>query len=148
MSVPPNPYLSPGRLRGSGCSTFVDDMRMQVRATGLYTYPDVAVVCGEQRFGDDVNDTLLNPAILFEVLSPSTEAYDRGRKFEHYRSIESLREYVLVTQDRISVGKFTRQESGLWLLQEWHSLDDLLPLDSLGADIPGIPLADIISTPT
>ena len=82
-------------------------MRVLVDATGLYTYPDVVVVCGEPEFLDREVDTLLNPTVLFEVLSESTEAYDRGVKFGHYRKIPSLREYVMVSQDRMLVERYT-----------------------------------------
>ena len=80
------------QLRGRPCETYVSDMRVKVNTTGLYTYPDVVVVCGEIRFDDAQKDTLLNPTVLIEVLSPSTEAYDRGEKFAHYRRLASLQE--------------------------------------------------------
>ena len=82
------------QLRRGPCRPLSNDMRVRVTATGLYTYPDVVVVCGEPRFLDDTFDTLLNPTVIIEVLSESTEAYDRGQKFEQYRSLESLAEYV------------------------------------------------------
>src|SRR5262249_32000266 len=98
------------QLKGSPFEAFVSDMRVLVEATGLYTYPDVAVVGGERPFLDAEVDTLLNPNVLIEVLSPSTEAYDRGKKFAHYRRIPSLVEYVLVAQDRPLVERFTRRD--------------------------------------
>jgi Uma2 family endonuclease len=87
------------QLRGRNCEAFVSDMRVKVSPTGMYTYPDDVAVCGEARFEDSHMDTLLNPTVIVEVLSGSTEAYDRGEKFAHYRRLESLREYVLVAQD-------------------------------------------------
>ena len=101
--------LEPDRYQG-----FPSAMRLGVCATGLYTYPDITVVCGEPRFQD--SDTLLNPTFVVEVLSPSTEAYDRGRKFEHYRTIPSLQQDLLVASDRHQVDLYTRQADGRWLL--------------------------------
>src|SRR6266446_9871640 len=86
------------RLKATDCVAYNTDLRVKVEATGLLTYPDVSVVCGEQRFLDEEEDVLLNPALVVEVLSDSTEGYDRGKKFEHYRQIPSLREYLLVSQ--------------------------------------------------
>jgi Uma2 family endonuclease len=115
-------------------------MRARVSATGLYTYPDVVVVCGEPQFLDERRDTLLNPSLLIEVLSASTEAYDRGRKFEHYRSIESLREYLLVASDRVHADLYTRQPDGRWLLTSAGRLEDSLELQSIGCRLA---LADL-----
>ena len=98
-------------LRGSGCETYANDMRVSTLPTRSYFYPDVVVVCEAPRFEDDVFDTLLNPIILVEVLSPSTEAYDRGEKFAHYRQLVSLQEYVLVSQDQVRVEHYRRQEN-------------------------------------
>jgi Uma2 family endonuclease len=109
-------------------------------ATGLYAYPDVVAVCGEPRFLDDQDDTLLNPGLIVEVLSPSTEACDRGRKFEHYKSIESLREYLLVASDRMHADLYTRQPDGRWLLTSADKLEDSLTLESVGAEVA---LADL-----
>ena len=110
-------------------------MRVKVNETGLYTYPDVSAVCGEALFEDAVVDTLTNPTLIVEVLSPSTEAYDRGSKFEHYRCIPTLQEYVLVTQNRPLVDKFTRQGE-LWMLTTYRGLDAVLDLDSVECRIP------------
>ena len=117
------------------CESYSSEMRVYVPSTGLYTYPDVVVVCDEPRFQDREFDNLLNPTVLFEVLSPSTEAYDRGKKFAHYRSIESLQEYVVVAQDRVSVEQYSRKDRQ-WMLTAWNSLDDVLRLDSIGCEIP------------
>ncbi len=105
------------QLRDRPCETYVSDMRVRTGPSGLYTYPDVVVVCGEPRFEDDELDTLLNPTVIVEVLSPSTEAADRGRKFASYRRLASLQEYVLVAQDRACVERYTRQGDE-WLLTE------------------------------
>ncbi len=96
-------------LKGRRCEVYASDMRVKLRHTSMYTYPDVTVVCDEPRFDDDNVDTLLNPTVIFEMLSPSTEAYDRGDKFAHYRRLASLQTYVLVSQDKIRVESFARQ---------------------------------------
>jgi len=106
------------KLKGKNCEAYPADMRVFVPETGLYTYPDLAVVCGEPKFKDNVFDTLLNPILLIEVLSDSTEGYDRGKKFQHYRSIESLQEYVLVSQEEARIEKYVRHGDGFWLLSE------------------------------
>lgn len=101
------------QLRGTGCRVFSSDLRVRVEASGLGTYPDAAVICGEIRYDDAVKRTsALNPRVLFEVLSDSTEAYDRGTKFAHYRSIPSLQEYVLVSHREQLIEVFRRPESG------------------------------------
>ena len=120
------------QLRQRPCYAYPIDMRVSVRATGLYTYPDVAVVCGERKFLDERSDTLLNPSLIIEVLSPTTEAYDRGRKFEHYRSIESLREYLMISSDRVHADLHTRQADGRWLLTtEAGRAEDVLDIPSI-----------------
>ena len=96
------------QFRGRGCEVFGSDMKVRVPATGLYTYPDVTALCGEARFDPGDQGVLLNPSVIVEVLSPSTEAYDRGTKFSHYRKIDSLREYVLIAQDRVRVERYAR----------------------------------------
>ena len=131
-------------LKGSGCETYASEMRVSTPLTASYFYPDVVVVCEEPRFEDDVFDTLLNPILLVEVLSPSTEAYDRGEKFAHYRQLTSLREYVLVSQDQIRVEHFRRHEkqgptpvSGNdWIFTDFQELDENLPLTSIQCELP------------
>lgn len=110
------------QLLGKPCEVLATDMRVKVSQTGLYTYPDVSVACDEPRFDDDHHDTLLNPRLIIEVLSPSTEAYDRGKKFSHYLTIDSLAEYLLVAQDRPRVEQYIRQPSDDWL---WHGATEL-----------------------
>lgn len=123
------------RLRGGSCRAVASDMRVQTGAGRRYTYPDVVAVCGEPRFMDGTLDTLLNPALIVEVLSPSTEAYDRGEKFLHYRTIESLQEYVLVAQDRVLVERFVRAGE-FWTLSTLSDLDASLELTSVGCELP------------
>jgi Uma2 family endonuclease len=120
------------QLRGRGCEVYSNDMRVHIPATGLYTYPDLAALCEAPVFEGDQFDTLLNPSVIIEVLSASTEAYDRGVKFAHYRSIESLQAYVLIAQDRPHIELFERGAGGRWVLSEAKGLDGRLELASLG----------------
>ena len=118
------------------CRVATSDLRVRVSRGGLYTYPDVVVVCGNLSFADDQKDTLTNPTMLVEVLSSSTEAYDRGFKAEQYRQIESLREYVLVSQSRPHIEVFTKSASGHWVLSEFTGLDTTCRFDSVDCSIP------------
>jgi Uma2 family endonuclease len=122
------------QLRGRPCEAFGSDMRVRVEATGLRTYPDLSALCGEPRFDDEVRDTLVNPELLIEVLSPSTESYDRGQKFEHYRQIPELQEYVLFAQDRaLAEYRIRRGEAGdQWGLKVVRGLDAALELPAIG----------------
>ena len=122
-------------LKKRPCKVYVSDMRVKVSPTGLYTYPDVVVVCGKAEFDDRHFDTLLNPTLIVEVLSESTETYDRNRKFEHYRTLESLVEYVLITQRRPHIESWRRQPNQQWLLTESNGLDRVLRLDAIGCDL-------------
>ena len=128
------------QLRKRPCKVYPSDMRVKVSPTGLYTYLDVTVVCGEAQFEDDQKDTLLNPTVLVEVLSPSTEDYDRGRKFEHYRKLEPLKEYMLIAQDKYHIEHYVRQPDNQWLLSETDSLPDTIHLPSINCDLM---LADV-----
>ncbi|MBI2927367.1 MAG: Uma2 family endonuclease [Verrucomicrobia bacterium] len=119
------------RLKDRPCAAYNSDLRVKVEATGLCTYPDLSVVCGPLRFAGQERDTIVNPTVLVEVLSDSTEAYDRGKKFEHYRRISSLREYLLVSQSEPRIEQFIRQENGSWLLREAAGLEAHLELPSL-----------------
>ncbi len=122
-------------LKESKCRVLISDMRIKL-PTGLYTYPDASVICDHPKFEDGHNDVLLNPVVIVEVLSPSSESYDRGKKFEHYRSCLSLRDYVLVSQDRVFVEHFSRQtNSDQWLLTTWNSLTSTITFESLGVSL-------------
>ena len=123
------------QLRDRPCEVYPSDLRVQVSPTGLYTYPDVVVVCGEPRFEDGELDTLLNPTVIVEVLSPTTESYDRGRKFEHYRTLGSLAEYLLVAQEQPRIERFLRQGDGLWLFGDAAGLAAVLTLPSIGCEL-------------
>lgn len=118
-------------LKSKDCESYSNDMRMFVPKTGLYTYPDIVVVCGEPGFQDKVSDTLLNPTLLIEVLSESTESYDRGKKFQNYRSVESLREYVLISQDEARIEKYVKSGDGFWTLSEAVGLDAEIEFSSI-----------------
>jgi Uma2 family endonuclease len=107
------------------------DLRIKVDATGLLTYPDLSVICGLLQFAQRTDDTVVNTTLLVEVLSNFTEAYDRGRKFEHYRQIPTLQEYLLVSQTEPRIEQFIRQSDGRWLLNEAAGMDKKIELPSL-----------------
>jgi Uma2 family endonuclease len=122
------------QLRDRDCRIFANDMRVDVREHGLFAYPDVAVVCGPPLFSGERRDNLRNPLLIVEVLSPSTEAYDRGLKFIKYRRIETLQEYILVAQDEARVERYLRQPEGKWLMSEATTLDGIIRL-SVGGEL-------------
>jgi Uma2 family endonuclease len=122
-------------LENGPCGVIANDLRVRVSHRGLYTYPDIVVVCREPEFADDRPDTLLNPTFLAEVLSPSTEAYDRGFKSAQYRKIEALQEYALVSQTEPRLEVFRRQPAGGWLLSEFIGLEGICRFDSLNCEI-------------
>ena len=124
------------RLKGGPCRVVTSDLRVKVDATGLYIYPDVVIYCDRPQFEDDVFNTLLNPRAIVEVLSDSTEKYDRGTMFRHYRQIASLQEYVLVAQDEPLVEHHVRQSDGSWLLTEFAGLERVLEFASVPARVP------------
>ncbi|MBV9657728.1 MAG: Uma2 family endonuclease [Verrucomicrobia bacterium] len=137
------------RLRGGRCRAYSNDLRVHVPDTGLYTYPDVSVVCGEPQLVSDQKDNLTNPTLLVEVLSPSTEKYDRGGKFLHYQRIASLRDFLLVSQDQARVEHYARQPSQLnqWLLTVVTGLESTLALPSLGIELPLTEIYDGVELP-
>ena len=122
------------QLRGSPCRAVANDQRVLVQATGLYCYPDVVIVCGQPQFSDDRLDTVLNPTVIVEVLSGSTEAFDRGAKFAHYRRLESLQDYVLITQNTVRIEHFVREEER-WVREEMNSLQDSFALTSVNTSL-------------
>jgi Uma2 family endonuclease len=124
------------QLKDARCRVMTSDQRVLIDATGLYTYPDIAIVCEEPRFTDEVRDTLLNPRTIVEVLSDSTEKYDRGKKFAHYRRIPSLQEYVLVAQDRPFVERYVRQADNTWVLKDFAGLEATFEFASAPARVP------------
>jgi Uma2 family endonuclease len=119
------------QMKGRPCLVFSNDMRVRIEEVDASTYPDVLALCGERQFHDDRRDVLLNPSLIVEVLSPSTEAYDRGEKFAIYRRLPSLREYLLVSQVKVAAELYVRQPEGRWLLSEYSRPDAEVPLVSL-----------------
>lgn len=136
-----------GQLRRRPCTVYSTDLRVRVSPTGLYTYPDVVVVCGQPQFADDQRDILLNPTLIVEVLSESTEGYDRGEKFEHYRTLASFSEYVLIAQDRYHVEHFVRQPDNQWLLSETNRSEDTIHLSSIDCDLTLAEVYDKVEIP-
>jgi len=122
-------------LKGMDCENYSNDMRVWVPKSRLYTYPDIVVVCGEPEFIDDEFDTLLNPVLIIEILSDSTESYDRGEKFQSYRSIPTLREYILVAQYRPQIEKYVKHGDGFWMLSEAAGLENSIELESINYNL-------------
>lgn len=121
-------------LRGRDCEPFGSDFRVRV-SSRMYTYPDISVVYGKPLLADNSQDALLNPVVIVEVLSPSTETYDRGLKLQAYRTITSLQDYILVNQNEIRIEQYTRQENNLWILRDHQSLDEELNIASIGVSL-------------
>jgi len=126
-----------------GCRVLNADLRIKIAASRTYTYADCSVVCGEPQFSSDHQDNVLNPLLIVEVLSPSTEGYDRGKKFELYRTIDSVREYLLVHQDRRHVEHYSKQDDGSWLLREHSGAGSSVAIARLGVHIS---LADLYAS--
>lgn len=126
------------RLKGKPCRVFDSNLRILIPHKTLYTYPDATVVCGPIQYDsrDSSNGTALNPRLIVEVLSPSTEAYDRGDKFDSYREIESLQEFVLVSQISPHIQTFVRQKEGMWLFGAFGGIDAIAKLRSLEIELP------------
>lgn len=118
------------------CGVYINDLRVAIADQRRYVYPDVLVVCGEEVYSDEQQDTLTNPTLIVEVLSSSTERYDRGEKFETYRAIASLQEYVLISQERPVVERFLRQPNGQWLFASAAGLEAVVALESIGVRLP------------
>lgn len=125
-----------GRLKGGPCQTFSSDQRVKVEPTGLYTYPDIVVVCGRPEYAETDRDTLVNPTVVIEVLSPSTQKYDRVAKLRFYKKLASLREYVLVSQHAPEYERYTRQEDGTWSWTLVEGLADELIFESIPVRVP------------
>ncbi len=127
--------LLDNQLLERDCNIYGSDMRVKITSTSKYTYPDVVAVCGEEIFEDETEDTLLNPMLIVEVLSKSTEAYDRGAKFEYYQTIESFREYVLIRQEPFRAEQFVRKEKNVWTYFEFRKSDDTVKLNSIDCEL-------------
>jgi Uma2 family endonuclease len=124
------------QLKGGPCVALTTDLRVLVNASGLYTYPDIVVVCDEPQFEDGVRDTLLNPRAIVEVLSKSTENYDRGAKFGHYKQMLTLQEYVLVAQNQPHLERHVRQADGTWAVTDFSELTQTFAFASVPVQIP------------
>lgn len=118
------------------CSVYSSDMRVKIEKINKYTYPDIVIACEEEKFADEEEDVLLNPVVIIEIFSDSTEAYDRGKKFAHYQYISSFLEYILVSQDSYRVERFLRQQDHRWIYERFHKLDDLLTIESMDCRLP------------
>jgi len=123
------------QLKGRQSNVYANDMRVKVNLTGLYTYPDIIVVCGEERFEDDELDTLLNPTVIIEVLSKTTAGYDKGEEFTHYRALESLQEYLLVAQKEYHIEHYVRQPDNQWLLSDIRHAHNTVQLPSISCSL-------------
>jgi Uma2 family endonuclease len=117
------------------CNVYSSDMRVKIKKIDKYTYPDVAVTCGQEIFEDDHVDTLLNPIVIFEILSHSTEARDRGEKFQHYQFIDSLAEYILIAQNVVRVEQYVRQSDRTWLYSQYQNFEDVVKLESINCEL-------------
>ncbi len=128
------------QLKGKRCQAVSSDVKVEADPDGLYVYPDLTVVCDEPRFLDTEKDVLTNPTVVVEVISPSTEAYDRGLKSVRYRGMPTLREYLLIAQDRPLVERYVRQADGLWYVETFEGMQGVVTLSSIECTVP---LADI-----
>jgi Uma2 family endonuclease len=134
-------------LRGKSCDVFGSDLRVHIPSNSLFTYPDVVIICGEPQLMDHAQDTVLNPAVIFEVLSPSTQSYDRGDKFKLYRDIPSLKEYILVASDKPGIEHYLRQPDDRWTLQEFDSMEAALLLPTIGCNLPLVQIYEGVTFP-
>ena len=123
-------------LKGKRCRVFTTDLRIKVKANSLFTYPDITIVCDEPKRYERRTDTITNPTVIVEVLSPSTANYDRGEKFELYRDIPTLKEYILIYANRIRIERFVRTEINKWLLTDYKTREEMLYIESIGESIP------------
>ena len=118
------------------CSVFSSDMKVKIKEIKKYTYPDIVIVCEKEKYEDENNDILLNPLVIIEILSDSTEAYDRGNKFSHYQLIDSFAEYILVSQYFCKVEKFTRRKDETWIYSKYHSAEDIVRIELIKCELP------------
>jgi Uma2 family endonuclease len=123
------------QMKGRPCQVYANDLKVRIRPADAGKYPDLIALCGEHQFQDGRRDVLLNPSLIGAVLSDSTEAYDRGKKFSIYRQIPSLREYLLVSQHQVLVELYSRADDGRWTLSDFSALTDSVPLPSVGCTL-------------
>lgn len=135
------------RLKGSNCRPYHSDQRIHIESNTLFTYPDISVVCGEDITLNNDNWNILNPIVIFEILSPSTKNYDRGEKFMLYRDIPTLREYILVDSEHVHIEAFRLNVTHRWELEEYNSLEDQLPIKAINETIPVSEIYDGVKIP-
>jgi Uma2 family endonuclease len=123
------------QFKGRPCCVYSGDLKVRMEAADASAYPDVMAICGEHQYLDGRRDVVTNPVVIVEVLSESTEAYDRGQKFAHYRTLPSLMVYLLVAQDQVRAELYTRTEDGAWLLRSFDQLTDQVPLTAIDAQL-------------
>jgi len=123
------------QLKKRPCRVYPSDMRLKIEKTGLYTYPDIMIVCGEERFSNEKENTLLNPDVIIEVLSDSTESYDRGKKFCNYRKLDSLKEYVLISHKCRKIEIYSKNKDNKWELTESIEDNSVIPLEKIGCSL-------------
>lgn len=123
------------QLMDRPCSVYSSDMKVKIAKANKYTYPDIVAACDPQQFEDEHTDVLLNPTLIIEVLSDSTEAYDRGLKFFHYQRLASLREYILIGQKFCHLEKYERQAGNIWAYSEFHQMDDAVDIHALNCTL-------------
>ena len=128
-------YRLSAKLSGKPCQPLNNDMRVHIEKNTLFTYTDISIVCGDPLFLNDDEWNLLNPTVIFEVLSPSTKNYDRGEKFRLYRDIPTLKEYVLVDPEAILIEAYAINKQNLWELKEYKNIDETLQLNSIGVSL-------------
>lgn len=128
------------RADGSTCRVFSNDMRVKIENKSGFAYPDIAIACGNLEFEDDEIDILNNPMVIIEILSESTEAYERGDKFAHYRAIPTLLEYILVSQNKCRIEQFVRKEGRMWSMLHYEDMGQILKIESIDT---GLPLSNI-----
>jgi Uma2 family endonuclease len=136
------------QLKGRPCRVYPSDMKVHIAAADLGAYPDVMVICGERQFHDARRDVVTNPTLIVEVLSESTEAYDRGEKFRHYRSLESLQAYLLLSQTQMQAELFVRQPDGAWSLRSYQDSETMIPLSVIDAELALAEVYDKVELPS
>lgn len=131
-----NTFISLGeKLKGKKCQPFGSDLRVHIPSNTLFTYPDITIICGKPETTDDKKDTVTNPSVIIEILSKSTRDYDKGQKFTFYRDIITLKEYILIDSDTISVETLTKNADQSWTFREYRSLDNRFSIESIQEEL-------------
>lgn len=135
------------QFKGRSCCVYAGDLKVRIEAADVGAYPDVMAICGEHRYPDERRDVVTNPTLIIEVLSDSTEAYDRGNKFAYYRTLSSLQTYLLVAQDRVCVELYVRTDDGAWMLRSYEALARMVPLTAVDAELSLAEVYDKVEFP-